>query len=264
LLDVIDMYVDRIMKKEQRYNAIDYDAYAVAHPENLISREADLKPFAHIDDVMLRFYHLKRLSRPMGWLQKLQKKRYRYTAPNSVNKGRSIFVDGAVNFTKKQIVSCIKVMEQVGHVDPLIQLLHEVKYYKFIQDKDFDRELLMLLFITYKNIVFDLVVTGKKETRSVSLEKIIEIYERVEALPLEEILDTIDLLSDEIPELMEKYEADSELTWMQWVKKNWLAVPVDMVKLCIKVLLKFKPHHLMSIGHAMMGHHEQEEAFDLE
>jgi len=59
-------------------------------------------------------------------------------------------------------------------------------------------------------------------------------------MPLEEVLDILDLLVEELPEFLEKYELNSDITWRSWVKKYWILVPVAATAFGIKIYLTYK------------------------
>jgi hypothetical protein len=260
LLDMIDIYLDQFLQIQTAHK----HTGNIDDPQKNINSVHDLKPFIHMDDIVERFYHLQRLQRPMAHLYFLYKGGYPYRLNRSIQiKNSTIIIDNYTQFTHPDIVSCIKVMQQTQSWLPLIQLLCEVKRYKFIQDQGFMHELSCLLFVISHTIVAHETHKQNPQQKNITLEQVAELYEKIDSLPIENILDAIDLLSEQIPVLLEKYAFDPDTkTWCAWFKKHWWHASVDMVKLTLKVLLKLKPSHLVN---ALMGresaaqHHEPED-----
>src|SRR5690606_2731541 len=84
------------------------------------------------------------------------------------------------------------------------------------------------------------------KTKASTLDAIISIGQKIDRLPLSEILHTIDMLTDELPASLEKYEFNSTMSWKIWLKKYWWIPPVITFWFGLKILIKFqhKPHYL--------------------
>ena len=79
---------------------------------------------------------------------------------------------------------------------------------------------------------------SKRTVKKSTLELITHLYENLESLPLEKILDAIDLLAEELPQLLEHYNEFSELHWKERLKKYWWVPPAFIV--IIKFIITFR------------------------
>lgn len=69
---------------------------------------------------------------------------------------------------------------------------------------------------------------------------IMSITQKIDRLPIMEILNTIDMLTHELPDFLERYEFNSTITWKKWLKKYWWIPPVVIFWFGLKVLVKFQ------------------------
>jgi|GEM_PF-4034241 len=60
-----------------------------------------------------------------------------------------------------------------------------------------------------------------------------------EAMPLEELLNVLDLLIDEIPQFIEKYDLNTHITWKEWCKKHWFIAPLALAALGLRAYLVY-------------------------
>lgn len=119
---------------------------------------------------------------------------------------------------------------------------HNVTNYQVIIDEKFFTE-----FATLTCKLLCLVTkTTIDKTKTSTLETIINISQKIDKLPLSEILHTIDMLTDELPAFLEKYEFNSTISWKAWLKKYWWIPPVTTFWFGLKILIKFqhKPNYL--------------------
>jgi hypothetical protein len=56
-------------------------------------------------------------------------------------------------------------------------------------------------------------------------------------MPLEDVLDLLDILVDQLPEFLEKTELTSNLEWKEWINKYWLIAPISTIVLALKIYL---------------------------
>ncbi|MCG6534614.1 MAG: hypothetical protein L7F78_07995, partial [Syntrophales bacterium LBB04] len=124
-----------------------------------------------------------------------------------------------------RIVSCIRVIEQSESFEPLIELWDDILQYKFVQDDLFMHEFAQLVLVTYTDLL-----TFYNEQQPASHKDAISaalgLYQLIDKLPLNEILDVIDIITHDLPPLLEKYEFDSDLSWNMWLRKYWWAPPL--------------------------------------
>jgi hypothetical protein len=69
----------------------------------------------------------------------------------------------------------------------------------------------------------------------------------ISQLPIAEVLNAIDMLVNELPPFIEKYELNSQITWKNWLKKYWWVPPVFGIWFGLKILLKLqRPYYFYS------------------
>ncbi len=196
-------------------------------------RVVDLHTFAHIDDVMMRYYVIKRLKDACTQLGL-----HEYHVPILKQKY-------PMNWHHPRIVSCIHVTEQSASFEPLIELWDDVLQYKFVQDDLFMHEFAQLVLITYTDLL-----TYYNEQQPAphkdALSAALELYQLIDKLPLNEILDVIDIITHDLPPLLEKYEFDSDLTWQMWLRKYWWAPPLIVATIAIHILMNWESKNILA------------------
>lgn len=223
LIDVIDMYVDQFLEHKPEYNS------ATLGTTLQPIRMPDLHQSVHIDDVVLRYYHIQRLGVVFWLLNQIRTKaipiQFSYIATPE-----GLLVDSKHQFKHEYIVSCIKVMEQTNSIEPLMGLMQGVQRYKYIDDERFRREYLTLLLVTLQHL--------ELKTPKIRISPNSSSF--TDDIPLEKILDALDLIAQELPALLEKYEFNSTMTWKEWLKKYWWAPAIIAGTITFKVLLMLK------------------------
>lgn len=119
---------------------------------------------------------------------------------------------------------------------------HNITSYQVIIDEKFFTEFATLVC----KLLCLVAETTIDKTKTSTLETIINISQKIDKLPLSEILHTIDMLTDELPAFLEKYEFNSTMSWKIWLKKYWWIPPVITFWFGLKILIKFqhKPNYL--------------------
>ena len=131
-------------------------------------------------------------------------------------------------------------MANTNSLTPLFGLFQEFGRFRLIQDEKFNKEFLLLVFGVYKNLLIHNAQHKKLSIKKSTLAMIAYLYENLDKLPLEQILDTIDLLSEELPHLLEEYDIKSDMDWKEWLKEHWWVPPLVLTTIGIKVFLIFK------------------------
>ena len=93
------------------------------------------------------------------------------------------------------------------------------------------------MFTIHKQILFHECEESSHILKKTTFETILEISERINQLPIAEVLSAIDMLVTELPPFLEKYELHSTLTWKNWLKKYWWVPPVFGAWFGLKILL---------------------------
>jgi hypothetical protein len=131
-------------------------------------------------------------------------------------------------------------MVQTASLKPLLMLLKEVKNYRLLQDNLFFHEFFLLIFVVHKQILFHECEESPHALKHITLENIIEISNKINQLPIAEVLNAIDMLVTELPPFLEKYEFNSKLTWKIWFKKYWWVPPIFGAWFGLKILLRLQ------------------------
>lgn len=222
LLNDIDFMTEMINKIENQE-----PLFVSQAQENL--RDVDLHAFAHIDDVMMRYYIIKRLKRACANMQTMPYKQ----SPESKD----------IVWHHPLIVSCKHVMEQSQSIDPLISLWNDVLQYKHVQDDLFMHEFVQLILVTHIDIFSHY---AQKQPNKDPIATAITIYQVIDKLPLQEILEAIDIITHDLPPLLEKYEFDSDISWSAWFRKYWWAPPLIISTIGIHILINWETKKLLS------------------
>lgn len=241
LLDEIDIFTDSITHTEKyhRPTSVQQLLIKIAQHDDTSSSYRDIKKLAHIDDVIIYFYYIQRLSKTIRLLSYLIEKKYHFHAA-PIKKTNSCAIYDTVTFTHYKNIACIKAMNANHSVTPLLELLQEVTRYRHIQNSTFIKELLMLTTLTCKSIVEDTCYITDRNLKKSTLDTIISLGQKLDQLPISELLDTIDMLTEELPAFLEKYEFRSTLTWKAWLKKYWWIPPIILAWFGLKTIVKFQ------------------------
>lgn len=220
LLDVIDMYIDQFLEQKPEYNSTNLATILIP------IRMPDLHQTVHIDDVVFRYYHIQRLGVIFWLLNQIRAKsipiHFSYTLDQE-----EIIINEKHHFSHEYIVSCIKVMEQTNSIEPLMGVMQGVQRYKFIDNEQFSREYLTLLLVTFEHL----------ELKPQRIRAPLNQSSRYDDIPLERILDALDIIAQELPELLEKYEFNAPSTWKDWLKNHWWAPAIIVGSITFKILM---------------------------
>lgn len=197
----------------------------------------------YTESITCRLYYQKRLARVYKTVE--------YYARNDfiVNPAGA---DLASSFSHPRMVLCMQNVGTLKSLKPLVELWGQFKEYHFINDDLFLREFLIATVVLV-SMVKDSLDPQLKYGRSASVsDMLFRVYDKIYALPLEEILSTIDLLAQELPVMIQTYRPDCSLEWSEWVKKYCWSMPIDCIRVTIKVLLKFKDYMRPPVNHMFL------------
>jgi len=143
-------------------------------------------------------------------------------------------------------------IEQTSFDQRLLALKKTWKYWNVSPSYQWAWEYSIILFNLYKT-VFDKELYQSKSYNSklifkhFSLETfwlyINSVNSQIQSLPLEAILNTIDLLAEAIPIFFANYGIPTQDTWVTWIKDYWWAILLTGVPLIIRILIIFKNSH---------------------
>ncbi len=191
----------------------------VEKAECRISEMGDLKMVIHTDEVAFRFYCLHRLERAMHYLLSLPAQ-------------------------SQELIKDMRLLrlplfcwQKRGNRKTLSQLWDDVTQYKYVDNEAFIRD-----FTTFVL----LLLNSKQEevsNRTLSHADVIAIHQQVEQLPIEEILNAIDVIVSQVGGVIDHYQK-SGLTFGQWVKQYWWAPPLAISSIIFKfVSFYYKKYH---------------------
>lgn len=141
------------------------------------------------DAIAKRFYCLKRLKRSMDVLQHIHGDRIDY------------FEDTTL-FQHERVRDTVMQMNQSKNLEPLLDLCNEVKQYRFAHDDTFLQEMLMNIFLAYKTMLFKHASsTHTAQVVQEEMAHVLEIYEHMHDMPLDETLSAIDMVTDKLMEI---------------------------------------------------------------
>lgn len=207
---------------------------------------------AHSDDaiffknIAMRCYYIKRLTQSVYFLSLLDRQGYTYRPCNMIRQGIYTQID-SVSFFHHKITICINNMLFFGSIKPLLLLLKEIKQYQYLHDKQLTYELLLLIFTVHKQIIWHECEDNGHSLKTITLNDIIIISEKINQLPIAEVLNAIDMLVTELPPFLEKYEFNSKISWKAWLKKYWWVPPAFGIWFCLKILLRLqRPQYYFS------------------
>lgn len=155
------------------------------------------------DLVAKRFFIIKRLQKSMNFLEYLQQKSQDIfmqkepyqRIPLEDNTGLLAELE---HFSHDRVRECIEQMCERKNLDPLLRMCKEFKQYRFAQDDTFLQEMLMNIFLVYKSLLFKDLSAQTEQVVMTEMNQVLEIYENLESLPLDETLEAIDIVTDKL------------------------------------------------------------------
>lgn len=222
-----------------------HDPETCIHPGVLDQKNTDWIGYGvllHIDTIAERFYYIKRLAKSITVLCSA------YDYHKHLSKDFSlVFTDNIANIHPR-IASCVHKMQGQGPLAPLLAAWESLKEYEYIQDRLFVHDFSRLLFLYYRNLYLHYVQNRTKITSDQQslLEKIADVYQKIEKLPIEEIISVIDVLMNDLPVLMQQCDLQSSLSWNEWFKKYWWAPTLLSMNVFMRVIKKMFGKHLFN------------------
>jgi len=184
------------------------------------------------NNVIMRFYTFERLRNALELLKKLQ------------------IEDPALFFKEFDQLHCKfdercdecssylqRLYTQLEHdrnITTLIDSAKELKHFKYLDNEKWTREIVCMIFKAYKNYIINKV--NKKPERQVTITDIIDMYNRLEALPVDELLNGIDFMVAFSTDLYSQAQSREPSTFNERLQKYWWVVPVIGVSVLLKII----------------------------
>lgn len=182
------------------------------------------------NDVLLRFYHLQRLQKGIDLLETIKNKDFLNNLFYYSENHSGITFCG-YHFYTMQVAAIIQHSCEEKKLEKLFFLWHELQQYKYSNDTQIIKEFTLFLTLLLQEIES---YFSKKEQH-----ELIVLNKKLENSSLEEILALLDVLVEELPKFLEKYEIDSKMSWKVWLKKYWLIAPIAGAALILRAYLTY-------------------------
>lgn len=146
-------------------------------------------------------------------------------------------------FKHPLVINCLYNIESTNSLEPIF-FLWDAK--GLFASQLFLYEYAMLVFLVYRDTLLYLdyaiqsSMTTKQYIITYLLSQTTELYNKIERLPLDEIIMIVNLLSEELPSLIEDQTGEPIVSWYAWFKKHWLKFSVGIFTLLIKIIIIFK------------------------
>lgn len=198
------------------------------------------------NNIIMRRYYIQRLTQSIYFLSLLDTQKYDYCPCNIITQNKCFQID-CISFMHPKINICIKRMLLTTSLNPLLSLLQEIQQYRYLNDERLMYELILLIFTVHKQILFSACEANGDFLKTITLNDIILISEKINQLPIAEVLSAIDMLITELPPFLEKYEFNTKISWKEWLKKYWWVPPIFGAWFALKVLFRLqKPQYYFS------------------
>lgn len=137
---------------------------------------------------------------------------------------------------------CLKKMACEGEVfSPIVETWMLFKQSFNSVEKDlFAREFAVVLCAVFEHTLQILTLRAGEPSGSikqqVSLVDIITLYNKISALPIVQVIESLEQLYSALKELMEEYGITADTSWSTWITTNWWVPPVVIGSLAYTIL----------------------------
>ncbi len=171
------------------------------------------------DSVAKRFFIIKRLQKSVHFLHYLQeniKHPFKRKDIQRVFDDETGLLSEIEHFSHDRVRECIEEMCKRKDLKPLLHVCQEFKQYRFAQDDTFLQEMLMNIFLVYKSLLFKDLSAQTEQVVMIEMNQVLELYENLETLPLDETLEAIDVVTDKLIAI-QAFESQRKTSYMRWV-----------------------------------------------
>lgn len=255
LIDIDDFYIDDL-SSDQLCALIKVCSLQMQHQDILFiplfdktQSQDSINVLVHVDTIAERFYYVHRYEKAIALLHNF------YMHLQALKDfDVAVIVDEitALDYHHPFVISCVQKMRETRSVAPLFFVCNQLKEYECIGQEEFITDFTQLIFVCYYTIYSYFVIKKPRltnEQQSV-MEKISLVYEKIEKLPVEEILSVIDILVHDLPILMDQCQLYSSVSWSGWFKQYWWAPALMGVNVFLRIVKKLfgkpNPHNYPS------------------
>jgi hypothetical protein len=215
MLSSIDKHTDKIRPISPKRIAPD-NALSDSHPVTT-------------DDIALNYYLIQRLEKPIKLLSLTHQELKTGLLDNAM-------CNIGIDFSHERMNYCFNQMNARKNLEPFLHTWQEFSRFRHAGDTHFLKEMLMMLFAVYKDLLLTMLNAESEEFITSEMDTILDLYERVNELPLDDILHAIDLTTDKLL-LLQNMEKKAKQGWQQQYPVLFhtiLALPIAyfIVKTC--------------------------------
>lgn len=174
----------------------------------------------YTESMATRYYHTKRIEKTTNMLKRIRCNRHLFFEQD----GDDQWIPTRFHtFEHPDVVLCIEQMRNHNSLTPLIWLSDSFRKMKGLNDELFLKEFLLLHLAVQHNI--GVHNSGEQGSlREETVQGVTGIYRaNFNNLPIEQILEGINLVGQELPLIIENLEVNNpDLTWKEiWQKNKW-------------------------------------------
>lgn len=178
------------------------------------------------EEIIKGYYYIKRMTPALKLLEDLETKGILNLKFLYKMNEKEIVIEELVFFqqnSKELILSVV----QNNSINPLEDIWEDFLRYRYIDNEKLLKEIGCFFVFILKRAAENFKCNSVKKIKLQDLQY----------MSLEEVLDILDILIDELPAFIEKYELDSEMEWGHWLRKYWLLAPIAFIALILKIYL---------------------------
>lgn len=189
------------------------------------------------DDILFNhFYYIKRIYYIVQSLQLiytyypqlLQTCDYKHN-----DQGDYVFQDTDIVISEPYVKNVLTKMRLENSCKPLIQFYKNIYSLYTEEYHKVKKEYLFLLYTFYLHAAVE-----------IGFASICKNTHDIKNKSIDEVLLALDILSQDLPLVLEKYEFDATLTWKEWARKHWIFLTCAGVSLVIKIIQNIRSHRL--------------------
>jgi len=204
-------------------------------PYMISNEEYYLEAPVQTKEILLRFYYVKRLQHSLDFFEQYSQKYFLTDDLLYTDHERFIIVDD-IKFEHIVLIKAIKELCETKKIDSLLHIWNDLKNYRYIHDELLIKEFSILVaYILHKGALDSFY----SDHQGIEHIKKLYVFKSLHAMPLEEVLDILDMLVEEITKFFEIYQLGSDLSWKIWTKKYWPIIPFACAALAIRVYLLY-------------------------
>jgi hypothetical protein len=218
MLSSIDMHIDKLRSNVPKRSSSEY---ALSDSSSITT-----------DDIALNYYLIQRLDKSIKLLSIM----HQDLAASRIGWFDHAMCNIGINFSHERINYCFNQMSMHKNLAPFLHTWQEYARFRHAGDAHFLKEMLMMLFAVYKDLLFVKITEETEEFITSEMSTILDLYEHVNELPLDEILHAIDITTDKLL-LLQSMDKKVKQSWDQQYPvlfHTFLALPIAylIIKTC--------------------------------